>query len=72
VPRLKLSLKAQPKAQPKATSKVSDEVFLLTLLKGIKVSHLLGTLAAWLPLVLGLVGGAIRKSGSFVENRGCG
>jgi hypothetical protein len=28
VPRLKLSLKAQPKAQPKATSKVSDEVFL--------------------------------------------
>ncbi|KAF3028347.1 hypothetical protein E8E15_002165 [Penicillium rubens] len=39
VPRLKLSLKAQPKAQPKATSKVSDEVFLLTLLKGIKVDH---------------------------------
>jgi hypothetical protein len=37
VPRLKLNLKAPAKAAPKG----SDEVFLLTLLKDIKVSHLL-------------------------------
>ncbi|OQE30873.1 hypothetical protein PENFLA_c002G07133 [Penicillium flavigenum] len=35
VPRLKLTLKAPAKAVPK----VSDEVFLLTLLKDIKVDH---------------------------------
>jgi hypothetical protein len=30
-----------PKPPAKATKKVTDKVFLLTLLKGIKVSHLL-------------------------------
>ncbi|KAJ6190618.1 hypothetical protein N7519_000639 [Penicillium mononematosum] len=35
VPRLKLTLKAPAKAAPK----VSDEVFLLTLLKDVKVDH---------------------------------